>query len=921
VLLATLGSLVVSATVTAPPAQAAPVLPAGFVITSTPGGQAPYELTDFGYLPDGSMITIGKGGKVAWISTTGAVRTLAQFDVTTVQDLGLVGLAVAPDYETSKTIYLARALPGPAGNWPLRLSRHTVTGSPEPTGLTGEVTLLQTTATSDVHAITGIVAAPDGTLWVSVGDAADFRRVDPAALRSLDVNDPRGKVLHIDATSGAGVAGNPYYDAANPAAARSKVYAMGFRSPFRLTVDPATGSPVLGDVGWNTFEEVDLIRPGASYGWPCFEGNIQTPGYRDLAGCAGATNTAPSHFYDRPSGNGSSVTGGVFYTGETYPAAYRGSYFFGDYTSGRIWTMAFGADGRVVRAPEAGAFGRDMGGPVNFESGPNGDIVYADIIGNTINRISYASGNRAPTASATTTTDPTTRTVSFDGSASYDIDGDPLSYRWSFGDGATGTGVRTTHTYAAGTGALTARLTVTDRQGLSGSTDFTVAPSNNTPQLTVDGPGPDEVFAVGDTVEATAIATDVEDGSLTVEWTTTALHCRGEVCHAHPGPSFRGNDFSQVFDDHGDDTEQRITATATDSAGVSASQTFVARPDLRTLTVTTSVPATTTINGVDRAAADVTVGATVSVSAAATASDGVSTFAYWTDGGPRARELVVGTQDIELSAVYQTPIDQRYASDPGLRAAVGTPTAPETGDTALRWRDYTNGRVYWTAATGVKAVQGAINAAFLRLGAHGGVGVPTSDELGSPDGVGRYNTFTNGRAIYWTPSTGAQMVEGRIRFRWDTLGAERGFLRYPITNETATPDGIGRFNHFQGGSVYWSPATDAWSVRGAIKDRWARLGWERSPLGYPTTNENGTPDRVGRYNHFQGASIYWTPRTGAQDVRGAIRARWQQLGWERSYLGYPTSGEFAISGGRRSNFERGYITWNARTGQVIDRRY
>ena len=153
------------AVVSAPPADAqGPSLPGGFVLTSSPSGQAAGNLTDFGYLPDGSVLTIGKGGKVAWISPAGAVRTLATLPVTSVQDLGLVGLAVAPDYQISRTIYLARALPGSPNNWPLRLSRFTVTGSPEPTGLTGEQVLLETTATADVHALTGIVAAADDTV-------------------------------------------------------------------------------------------------------------------------------------------------------------------------------------------------------------------------------------------------------------------------------------------------------------------------------------------------------------------------------------------------------------------------------------------------------------------------------------------------------------------------------------------------------------------------------------------------------------------------------------------------------------------------------------------------------------------------------------------------------------------------------------
>lgn len=922
---ALLGVTLLVAVPGAPKAQAAPSgLPAGFAVTSQPSGQAAYDLTDFAYLPDGSYLTTGKSGKVAWVSADGTrTRTLATLPVTTIQDLGLVGVAVAPDYATSKAIYLARTMPGSTNNWPMRLSRFTVTGSPEPTGIGSEVTLLQTPATSDVHAITGIEPAADGTLWVSVGDAADFRVMDPAALRSLDVNDPRGKVLHVKGTDGTGVAGNPFYESANPGSTRSKVFAMGFRSPLRLSIHPASGAPILGDVGWNTFEEVDLVRAGASYGWPCFEANSLTPGYRDLAGCAGKTNTAPLHFYDRPSGNGSSVTGGVVYTGTSYPAVYQGAYFFGDYTSGKVWTMQVSAAGTVTRAPEAGGFGNGMGGPVSFDTGPNGDIVYADISDATLKRIVYAAGNRPPTAIASTTTNPQTRTVTFDGTGSYDLDGDTLTYGWNFGDGSTGTGATATKTYPAGTGTLTATLTVTDQLGKRGTTSFTVAPTNNAPALTLTAPPATTVYKVGDTVSLSASATDVEDGAnLPVSWTTTAVHCRDDVCHDHPGLQVNGPTYSTPFDDHGDDTELVITAAVTDSVGVVSKKTFTANPDLRMLTVKTSVPAPVTINGVVRDSALVTVGAKVSVSVPATATDGVSTFQSWSNGQARAHDVTATASPITITATYAGPIDQRYSSDAAMRAAVGTASGTETGDAAIRWKDYTGGRAYWTAETGVKFVAGAIRTKFMAMGAHTGVGVPTTDELGTPVGGGRYNQFTNDKAIYWTSGTGARVVAGRIKFRWGTFANEQGFLKFPTTDELVTPDGIGRFNHFQGGSIYWSPATDAWEVHGLIKDRWAKVGWEAGPLGYPTTNELGTPDGRGRFNHFaKGGSVYWTPTTGAWDVYGAIRTRWAALGWERSYLGYPTSGEFAISGGRRTNFERGYITWNARTGQVIDRRY
>jgi hypothetical protein len=107
------------------------------------------------------------------------------------------------------------------------------------------------------------------------------------------------------------------------------------------------------------------------------------------------------------------------------------------------------------------------------------------------------------------------------------------------------------------------------------------------------------------------------------------------------------------------------------------------------------------------------------------------------------------------------------------------------------------------------------------------------------------------------------------------------------------------------------------SVIGAIRDKWISFGGKSSFLGLPLTDELATPDGVGRYNHFQGGSIYWTPSTGAHEVYGAIRDKWAELGWERSWLGYPVTGEVDFpEGGRVSSFERGTIYWWPDTGAI-----
>jgi uncharacterized protein with LGFP repeats len=195
---------------------------------------------------------------------------------------------------------------------------------------------------------------------------------------------------------------------------------------------------------------------------------------------------------------------------------------------------------------------------------------------------------------------------------------------------------------------------------------------------------------------------------------------------------------------------------------------------------------------------------------------------------------------------------------------------------------------------------------------------PAPRRTPAPRSNGFWQRFDRGW-VYWTPATGAHAVYGAIFAKWAELRWEQGILGFPVSDELAHPDGRGRFNDFQFGTIYWTPTTGAHEIHGRIRDKWAQLGGTRSFLGYPLTDETTTPDGRGRYNHFEGGSIYWTPHTDAHEVYGAIRDKWASMGWERSPLGYPTSGEFSEGRFRRSNFERGYIRWSAATGAQVTR--
>jgi len=207
-------------------------------------------------------------------------------------------------------------------------------------------------------------------------------------------------------------------------------------------------------------------------------------------------------------------------------------------------------------------------------------------------------------------------------------------------------------------------------------------------------------------------------------------------------------------------------------------------------------------------------------------------------------------------------------------------------------------------------VQGAIRSVWLLNHAEiGFLGWPNTNEENAADG-GRFSEFEHG-VIYWTPATKAHEVHGAILAKWTEMGRERSWLGYPTTNEQEGARG-GRFNHFMRGSIYWhpSPAIGTHVVWGAIHDLWTSLGSERSPLGYPVNDEEEAANG-GRRNHFENGWIYWSPSPtiGAHAVIGPILQQWVAQGAEAGSFGYPTGEQFKSSGNRISQkFEMGTIT-------------
>lgn len=203
---------------------------------------------------------------------------------------------------------------------------------------------------------------------------------------------------------------------------------------------------------------------------------------------------------------------------------------------------------------------------------------------------------------------------------------------------------------------------------------------------------------------------------------------------------------------------------------------------------------------------------------------------------------------------------------------------------------------------------GAIGGVYQATGGPGGpLGYPTTPELATPDGRGRFNHFEHG-SVYWSPQTGAHAVRGAIRDEWARQGWEGGPLGYPVAEEVPTPGKDGAVQGFEIGAMYFSPANGTHRVQGMIMGKYAELGYEGGWLGFPKTSEIAVKDG-GRFNQFEGGNIYWSPLSGAWAVEnGPIFDAWKSAGYEGGRLGFPISDKFAIPGGVQQNFQTGYVT-------------
>ena len=296
--------------------------------------------TDFDFLPDGRILVAERSGLVRLLDSQGSSSKPA-LDLRRRMSIygfrGLMTVAVDPDFAQNRYVYVSYT-PRPRGTTAtsaapthVEVSRFTMRGDraenehvlvgahPNSTGSCDGLPASADCIPSVVdHVGTGITFAADGTLFVSNGDGGGEEHVEEVAFGSQDVDALNGKMLHMS-RDGLGLSSNPFYDG-HPEHNRSKVWALGLRNPFRATIIPGSGTPIVGDVGDHSVDEIDVVSAGKNYGWPCFEGDGRTKGYRSTDECkalyaSGRTFVGPV-FQEPHGGKPTSITGGVFVSGD-----------------------------------------------------------------------------------------------------------------------------------------------------------------------------------------------------------------------------------------------------------------------------------------------------------------------------------------------------------------------------------------------------------------------------------------------------------------------------------------------------------------------------------------------------------------------------------------------------------------------------
>jgi glucose/arabinose dehydrogenase len=312
----------------------------------------------------GRLFIIEKSGNIR-IYENGQLLDAPFLDITdrvndSGNEMGLLGLAFSPDYEQNGFFYVNYT--GDGGN--THISRFHADGNAADSN--SENILLVIEQPYQNHNGGALAFGPDGYLYAGLGDGG--LAGDPHK-NGQNIDSMLGKILRIDVNNG------EKYSVPSDNPFGNEVWAYGLRNPWRISFDRATGDLYIGDVGQNTWEEIDYLpagsEGGANFGWSILEGNHNYDGQPQSG------MYLPVAEYSHAEG-GCSVTGGYVYRG--IMPEWNGIYLYGDYCSGKVWALIL-IDGQwqsqvmFKTGVTITSFGQDESGEIYLAS-DNGNIYH-----------------------------------------------------------------------------------------------------------------------------------------------------------------------------------------------------------------------------------------------------------------------------------------------------------------------------------------------------------------------------------------------------------------------------------------------------------------------------------------------------------------------------------------------------------------